>query len=37
MSQDDLAGIVLGAGESIRLGTAKEVFPFADTYQLFTE
>ncbi len=31
MSQDDLVGVVLGAGESSRFGSAKQLLPFGDT------
>ena len=31
MIQDDLVGVVLGAGESSRFGTAKQLLPFGDT------
>ena len=31
MIQDELVGIVLGAGESSRFGTAKQLLPFGDT------
>ena len=31
MSQDDLVGVVLGAGESSRFGTAKQLLPFGDS------
>ena len=31
MSQDELVGVVLGAGESSRFGTAKQLLPFGDS------
>ncbi len=31
MSQDDLVGIIMAAGESSRFGTAKQLLPFGDT------
>lgn len=31
MIQDELVGVILGAGESSRFGTAKQLLPFGDT------